>query len=99
MAVRKKPAPKTFKAAYQILKINAEDLQSSNEPDIDNLMNTVEQSIAAYKICQARIEAVQRALDAAFDEDVEVMEHHEAKEHTEGKSIQPDNFESDSEAE
>ncbi|SJM73025.1 exodeoxyribonuclease VII small subunit [Psychrobacter piechaudii] len=68
---RKKTAPKTFKAAYQILKTNAEELQSSNEPDIDNLMDTVEQSIAAYKVCQARIEAVQQALDAAFDEDAD----------------------------
>ena len=67
---RKKTTPKTFKEAYQILKINAEELQNSNEPDIDNLMNTVEQSIAAYKVCQARIEAVQQALDAAFDEEV-----------------------------
>ena len=67
---RKKATPKTFKDAYQILKTNAEELQNSNEPDIDNLMNTVEQSIAAYKVCQARIEAVQQALDAAFDEEV-----------------------------
>ena len=71
MAVRKKVAPKTFKAAYQILKTNAEELQNSNEPDIDNLMDTVEQSIAAHKVCQARIEAVQQALDAAFDEETE----------------------------
>ena len=71
MAVSKKVAPKTFKAAYQILKTNAEELQNSNEPDIDNLMDTVEQSIAAYKVCQARIEAVQQALDAAFDEETE----------------------------
>ena len=71
MAVRKKVAPKTFKAAYQILKTNAEELQNSNEPDIDNLMDTVEQSIAAYKVCQARIEAVQQALDAIFDEETE----------------------------
>lgn len=71
MAVRKKATPKTFKAAYQILKTNAEELQNSNEPDIDNLMNTVEQSISAYKVCQARIEAVQQALDAAFDEETE----------------------------
>ncbi|EGK15281.1 hypothetical protein HMPREF9373_0222 [Psychrobacter sp. 1501(2011)] len=34
-------------------------------------MDTVEQSIAAYKVCQARIEAVQQALDAAFDEETE----------------------------
>ncbi len=69
MAARKKMTPKNFKAAYQILKTNAEELQNSDEPDIDNLMKTVEESIDAYKVCQSRIEAVQRALDAAFEED------------------------------
>ena len=77
---RKKAAPKNFKDAYQILKTNAEELQNSNEPDIDNLMNTVEQSIAAYKVCQARIEAVQQALDAAFDEEVTEDEPSQADE-------------------
>ena len=52
---RKKAAPKTFKAAY--------------EPDIDNLMTTVEESIAAYRVCETRINAVQQALDAAFAEE------------------------------
>lgn len=79
MAARKKAAPKTFKSAYQILKNNAEELQNSNEPDIDNLMNTVEQSIAAYKVCQARIEAVQQALDAAFDEETESDDSEQAE--------------------
>ena len=69
MAARKKASPKTFKAAYEILKTNATTLQNQTEPDIDNLMTTVEQSIDAYKVCQARIEAVQQALDAAFSED------------------------------
>ena len=82
---RKKATPKTFKDAYQILKTNAEELQNSNEPDIDNLMNTVEQSIAAYKVCQARIEAVQQALDAAFDEEVVEDEPSQASE-TESES-------------
>ena len=45
---RKKAAPKTFKAAYDILKTNAAELQQQDEPDIDNLMTTVEESIAAY---------------------------------------------------
>ena len=39
---RKKAAPKTFKAAYDILKTNAAELQQQDEPDIDNLMTTVE---------------------------------------------------------
>ncbi len=68
---RKKAAPKTFKAAYDILKTNAADLQAQDEPDIDNLMTIVEESIAAYRVCETRINAVQQALDAAFaDEEV-----------------------------
>ena len=63
---RKKAAPKTFKAAYDILKTNAADLQAQDEPDIDNLMTTVEESIAAFRVCETRINAVQQALDAAF---------------------------------
>lgn len=63
---RKKPAPKTFKAAYAILKTNAAELQQQDEPDIDNLMTTIEDSIAAFRVCESRIHAVQQALDAAF---------------------------------
>ena len=66
---RKKAAPKTFKAAYDILKTNAAQLQQQDEPDIDTLMTTVEESIAAYRICETRIKAVQQALDAAFAEE------------------------------
>lgn len=66
---RKKAAPKTFKAAFDILKTNAAELQAQDEPNIDTLMTTVEESIAAYRVCEARINAVQQALDAAFSED------------------------------
>ena len=65
---RKKVAPKTFKAAYDILKTNAAELQQQDEPDIDNLMTTVEESIAAYRVCETRIHAIQQALDAAFED-------------------------------
>ncbi len=65
---RKKTTPKTFKAAYDILKANAAELQQQDEPDIDNLMTTVEESIAAYRVCETRINAVQQALDAVFAE-------------------------------
>ena len=63
---RKKATPKTFRAAYDILKTNAAELQAQDEPDIDNLMTTVEESIAAYRVCETRINAIQQALDAAF---------------------------------
>lgn len=61
--------PSTFKDAYHILKTNAEHLEKSDELDIDNLVTTVEQSIAAYKICQERILAVEKALAKAFDDE------------------------------
>jgi exodeoxyribonuclease VII small subunit len=66
---RKKAAPKTFEAAYHILKDNAASLQQQEEPNIDDLMTIVEESISAYKVCQTRIDAVQQALDAAFSDD------------------------------
>ncbi|WFF39460.1 exodeoxyribonuclease VII small subunit [Moraxella nasibovis] len=62
-------APSTFKDAYHILKTNAEQLEKSDELDIDNLVTTVEESIAAYKICQERILAVEQALAKAFDDE------------------------------
>ncbi len=70
---RKKSAPKTFQDAYDVLKSNAEMLQSQDEPDIDNLMSTVEESIAAYRVCEARLDAIEQALGSAFamDDDSE----------------------------
>ena len=59
--------PTDFQSAYQLLKANAQQLQSSQQPNIDELMTIVEQSIAAYKVCQTRIDAVERALNQAFD--------------------------------
>lgn len=66
---KRKKTPKTFKEAYDVLDANAALLQAQQEPDIDNLMTIVEESIAAYKVCQTRIEAVQQALDATFSQD------------------------------
>lgn len=60
--------PTTFKDAYDILKNNAQLLEHSDEPDIDNLVNIIEQSIDAYKVCQERIHAVETALKNAFDD-------------------------------
>ncbi|KRI62369.1 exodeoxyribonuclease VII [Acinetobacter pittii] len=58
----------TFKDGHDILKKNAELLESQESPDIDNLMKIVEESIMAYKACKSRIEAVQQALDETFKE-------------------------------
>ncbi|MDC4965335.1 exodeoxyribonuclease VII [Acinetobacter baumannii] len=58
----------TFKEGHDILKRNAELLESQESPDIDNLMKIVEESISAYKVCKSRIEAVQQALDETFKE-------------------------------
>ncbi|MEN8391787.1 exodeoxyribonuclease VII small subunit [Acinetobacter indicus] len=57
-----------FKQGYEILKKNAELLESQEEPDIDNLMAIVEESMTAYKACKSRIEAVQQALNDTFKE-------------------------------
>lgn len=57
-----------FRTAFLTLRDNAQTLQNSQEPDIDALMEVVTQSIAAYKVCQTRILAVQQALDEAFSE-------------------------------
>ena len=58
--------PDNFKDAYQILKSNADRLEQSDALDIDNLVAIVEESLAAYKVCQSRIDAVESALISAF---------------------------------
>lgn len=59
----------TFKEGYETLKRNAELLESQEEPDIDNLMKIVEESMSAYKACKSRVEAVQQALKETFEDD------------------------------
>lgn len=56
----------TFKEGYEVLKKNAELLESQQEPDIDNLMKIVEESMTAYKACKSRVDAVQQALNDTF---------------------------------
>ncbi len=58
----------TFKEGYEILKKNAELLELQEQPDIDNLMKIVEESMIAYKACKTRVEAVQQALNETFKE-------------------------------
>ncbi len=56
----------TFKEGYEVLKKNAELLESQEESDIDNLMKIVEESMSAYKACKSRVDAVQQALNETF---------------------------------
>ena len=58
----------SFKEGYEVLKKNAEQLESQEEPDIDNLMKIVEESMVAYRACKTRVDAVQQALNETFKE-------------------------------
>ena len=58
----------TFKEAFSILKRNAEKLDNQTEPDIDHLMGIVQESMQAYKAAKDRIDAVQNALKATFND-------------------------------
>ena len=55
-------APETYPAAYAILRRNAETLQNAAEPDIDALVPLVQESVQAYGVCKARLEAARKAL-------------------------------------
>ena len=62
----KEPDQKPFREAYEKLKTNAETLREQEEPDIDNLLQIVTESIDAYAVCKDRIDAVEQALNKAF---------------------------------
>ena len=53
----------SFKDAYGVLQQHAQTLRDQREPNIDDLLKIVEESVAAYKVCQARIDAVEKALE------------------------------------
>ena len=56
-------ASETFKQAYGVLQHHAQTLR---EPNIDDLLTIVTESVQAYKVCQQRIEAVEKALEKAL---------------------------------
>lgn len=56
----------TFKESYGILQRHAQTLRKQTEPNIDDLLSIVEESVAAYKVCQTRIDAVEKALEKAL---------------------------------
>ena len=59
----------SFKEAYDTLRETAEELRSQDEPDIDTLATKVVRSVEAYKECEKRIAAVERALEGVFARD------------------------------
>lgn len=56
----------TFKQAYGTLQRHAEALRTQREPNIDDLLTIVTESVDAYKVCKKRIDAVEKALEQAL---------------------------------
>ena len=56
----------TFKEAFGTLQKHAAALRDQKEPNIDDLLQVVTGSVEAYKICNERIDAVEKALQAAL---------------------------------
>jgi exodeoxyribonuclease VII small subunit len=44
-------------------------MRDQKEPNIDDLLRVVTESVSAYKVCQERIDAVEKALQAALGAD------------------------------
>jgi len=54
--------------AYGVLQQHAQTLRNQQEPNIDDLLTIVTESVEAYKVCQLRIEAVEKALEKALSD-------------------------------
>jgi exodeoxyribonuclease VII small subunit len=59
-------AAKSFKDNFGVLQRHAETLRNQREPNIDDLLTIVTESVAAYKVCVQRIDAVEQALEQAL---------------------------------
>lgn len=59
---------KTFREAYGVLRGHAKTLRSQTDPNIDDLLSIVEDSVSAYKVCKERIDAVEKALQKALND-------------------------------
>lgn len=75
---------KTFKEAWTVLQRHAQTLRNQSEPNIDDLLKIVTESVEAYKVCQSRVTAVENALNEALkgsgaDSPVETPTESEAK--------------------
>ena len=56
----------TFKEAWSVLQKHAQTLRNQSEPNIDDLLGIVTESVQAYKVCQSRVGAVEKALEEAL---------------------------------
>lgn len=63
---------KTFREAYGVLQGHAETLRNQTEPNIDDLLSIVEESVSAYRVCKERIDAVEQALEKALNDVADV---------------------------
>jgi exodeoxyribonuclease VII small subunit len=59
---------KTFKEAYGVLQQHAQTLRTQQDPNIDDLLSIVTESVDAYKVCKERIDAVEKALAKALSD-------------------------------
>lgn len=57
----------SFREAYGVLQQHAQTLRNQSEPNIDDLLTIVTESVSAYKVCKQRIDAVEQALKTALD--------------------------------
>ena len=57
----------SFREAYGVLQRHAQTLRNQDEPNIDDLLTIVTESVNAYKVCKQRIDAVESALKTALD--------------------------------
>lgn len=62
----------TFREAYGVLQGHAETLRNQTEPNIDDLLSIVEESVSAYRVCKDRIDAVEKALEKALNDVADV---------------------------
>jgi exodeoxyribonuclease VII small subunit len=60
----------TFREAYGVLNRHAQTLRNQQEPNIDDLLGIVTESVEAYKACKQRIDAVEAALAEALADPV-----------------------------
>lgn len=63
---------RTFREAYGMLQGHAETLRNQTEPNIDDLLAIVEESVSAYRVCKERIDAVEKALEKALNDVADV---------------------------
>ena len=57
----------SFREAYGVLQRHAQTLRNQDDPNIDDLLTIVTESVNAYKVCKQRIDAVEAALKTALD--------------------------------